>query len=53
MQAVVHREVRRRMFRPRFVNGDPVDANDLVFEHEFAYTQADLDALRSDQEESE
>lgn len=53
MQTVVHREVRRRMFRPRFVNGKPVDADDLIFEHEFAYTQADLDALRSDQEAPE
>jgi tetratricopeptide (TPR) repeat protein len=52
MQVMVHREVRRRLFRPRFIDGKPVDAENIVFEHEFFYTQADLDALKADQEES-
>ncbi len=52
MQTMVHRELRSRLFRPRFVDGDAVAAENLVFEHEFTYTQADLDALKSAQDES-
>jgi len=49
MQRMVHREIRRRIFRPRLVDGDAVDADGLVFEHAFSYVQADLDALRAAQ----
>lgn len=53
MQIMVHREIRSRLFRPRFVDGKPVAAEDVVFEHEFAYTQADLDTLKRALEESQ
>jgi hypothetical protein len=49
MQRMVHREIRRRIFRPRIADGDAVDANDLVHEHAFSYVQSDLDALRAAQ----
>ncbi len=46
MQRMVHREIRSRSFRPRIVDGVPVEAAGLVFEHEFTYLQDDLDAIR-------
>ncbi len=46
LQRMVHREIRSRAFRPRLVDGVPVQANDVVFEHEFSYAQNDLDDLR-------
>ena len=46
MQRMVHREVRRRVHRPRIVDGAPVHAEDLRFEHVFSYSKADLQALR-------
>lgn len=52
MQRVVHREIRRRTFRPRFVDGNPTPAENQVFEHEFVYTQADLDTLKREQEDT-
>ena len=51
MQTMVHREIRRRTFRPRFVDGEAVDSDNVVFVHEFAYTQADLDTLKRKQED--
>ncbi len=47
LQRMVHREVRRRVFRPRVVDGAPVLAENMLFEHEFSYTQADLDELKA------
>jgi len=47
IQRMVHREIRRRLFRPRLADGDAVDANGLVFEHNFSYLQSDLDDLRA------
>jgi tetratricopeptide (TPR) repeat protein len=47
MQRMVHREIRRRMFRPRIVDGVAADSEALVFEHAFSYVQSDLDALRA------
>jgi len=47
IQRMVHREIRRRIYRPRIADGEAVDANDLVHEHAFSYVQADLDALRA------
>lgn len=52
MQRTVHREIRRRIFRPRILDGNPIEAEDQVYEHEFAYTQADLDALKKAQEDA-
>lgn len=53
MQRMVHREIRRRIFRPRIEDGAPVEAEDMVFEHTFSYLQSDLDALREEQSESQ
>jgi len=49
MQRVVHREIRRRIFRPRIADGEAVDAIGMVYEHTFSYVQSDLDALRAAQ----
>ena len=45
MQRIVHREIRRRIYRPKMVEAVPVDVNGIIFEHNFSYMQADLDAL--------
>ncbi len=45
MQRVVHREIRRRVYRPRLVEGTPVSAENLRLEHNFSYLKSDLDAL--------
>jgi len=47
MQRAVHREIRRRIFRPRIADGEPIDSIGLVHEHAFSYVQSDLDALRA------
>jgi hypothetical protein len=46
VQRMVHREIRQRVYRPQMVDGVPVNAENQVFEHRFAYTQDDLDELR-------
>ncbi len=46
MQQLVLRELRRRIFRPRFENGDPVDTPAQVLVHTFYYRQSDLDQRR-------
>jgi hypothetical protein len=48
MQRIVHREIRRRMYRPKMVEAAPVDVDGLIFEHNFSYLKADLDAMRTD-----
>jgi hypothetical protein len=47
MQRMVHREIRRRIFRPRLVDGVTVESEGLIYEHAFSYVQSDLDALRA------
>jgi len=46
MQRMVHREIRRRTFRPRLADGVAVESEGLIFEHNFSFVQSDLDALR-------
>jgi tetratricopeptide (TPR) repeat protein len=46
MQRMVHREIRSRVYRPRLVDGVPVDAEDLRLEHTFTYLKSDLEKLR-------
>ncbi|MDH3266351.1 MAG: tetratricopeptide repeat protein [Gammaproteobacteria bacterium] len=48
MLSYVVREVRRRIYRPRFVDGVPVDSPNQVLNHKFFYRQSDLDALRAE-----
>ncbi len=50
MQRMVHREIRNRVYRPRLVDGVPVDSVDLHLEHTFTYLRSDLEALRKSQE---
>ena len=45
MQRIVHREVRRRIFRPMLSDGQPQESDQLTFEHTFFYRQSDLDEL--------
>ena len=47
MQRVVHREIRQRVYRPRVVDGVPVIAEDMHFEHDFSYSKVNLEALRA------
>lgn len=52
MQRMVHREMRRRVYRPRLVDGVPVDAENVRLVHTFSYLQSDLDTLRATNAES-
>lgn len=52
MQRMVHREVRRRVFRPQMVDGIPLESDSLVIEHSFYYRQADLDNLIKQNQQS-
>ena len=45
MQRMVHREIRRRVFRPQMSDAEARGSDTLVFEHKFFYRQADLDEL--------
>ena len=46
MQRMVHREIRRRVFRPQMSDAKARESDNLVFEHKFFYRQADLDELK-------
>jgi Tfp pilus assembly protein PilF len=46
MQENVQRELRRRLFRPRFVDAEPVVTSNQVLAHSFFYRQPDLDAAK-------
>ena len=48
MLQMVHRNIRQRVFRPRIVDGVPVEAPGLRFEHVFSYARADLDKIRAE-----
>ncbi len=45
----VQREVRTRQYRPRFVDGEPIDTGNQLYTHTFYYRVADLEAMRSQQ----
>ena len=49
MIRTVQREVRRRFYRPRMVDGQVVATPDLTLVHKFFYRQSDLDAARAAQ----
>jgi tetratricopeptide (TPR) repeat protein len=46
MQKLVHREIRGRLYRPRFEDAGPVKSTNQVFTHLFYYTQSDLEERR-------
>lgn len=48
MQRLVSREVRDRIFRPRFEDAEPVDTPDQSFSHRYFYLQEALDELRAE-----
>lgn len=47
MQRMVHREIRRRMFRPVLEEGVPVMSDNQIFRHEFFYSEPELEKIRS------
>ena len=49
LQRNVIREVRRRIFRPRFEDGEPMATPGQVLVHTFYYRQSDFDAARQAQ----
>jgi len=53
MEKTVHRELRSRMYRPRYEEADPVIAEDQVLTHMFYYKQSDLDERREEAFESD
>ena len=48
MRRVVQREMRTRIFRPRFENAEPVESTNEIFTHRFYYRQEDLEELREE-----
>ncbi len=46
MERNVQRELRRRIYRPRFVDAQPAVSENQLLIHRFFYQQADLDALQ-------
>ena len=46
MQRLVQREMRTRIYRPRFVDAVPTTTENQLLIHQFYYQQADLDALQ-------
>lgn len=47
IQDTVLREVRQRVYRPRFVDGQPVDTPGQIYAHTFYYQQSELDEMRA------
>jgi len=48
MQKLVHREIRGRLYRPRFEDAEPVKTVNQVFTHLFYYKQSDLEERREE-----
>ena len=48
IQKAAQRELRRRIFRPRFFEAKAATSTDQVFVHSFFYRMSDLEALRDD-----
>lgn len=46
MERIVQRAMRGRIYRPRFVDAEPVMTEDQILVHRFYYRQADLDAVQ-------
>ena len=46
MEKLVHREIRGRMYRPRFEDAQPVESANQFFTHLFYYKQSDLEERR-------
>ena len=48
MRRLVQREMRTRIFRPRYEDAEPVESTNEVFTHTFFYLQGDLQKLREE-----
>ena len=48
MEKLVHREIRGRLYRPRFEDAEPVKSTDQVYTHLFYYKQSDLEERRDE-----
>ncbi|HSN51466.1 MAG TPA: tetratricopeptide repeat protein [Woeseiaceae bacterium] len=46
MEKLVHREIRGRLYRPRFEDAEPVESTNQFFTHLFYYKQSDLEERR-------
>jgi hypothetical protein len=46
MQRAVQRAIRRRIYRPVFVDGEVIETKNRIYVHDFKYRQSDLDAVR-------
>jgi tetratricopeptide (TPR) repeat protein len=53
IQKAAQRELRRRIFRPRFFEAKAATSTDQVFIHTFFYRMSDLDALRNESSDSD
>jgi tetratricopeptide (TPR) repeat protein len=53
IQKAAQRELRRRIFRPRFFEATAVTSTDQVFTHIFFYRMSDLEALREESSASD
>jgi hypothetical protein len=53
MERMVHREIRRRVYRPAIVDGVPVESGNQVFRHEFQYRRSEIEELREEQKTEE
>ncbi|MDX1518109.1 MAG: tetratricopeptide repeat protein, partial [Woeseiaceae bacterium] len=51
LRRTIVRELRTRIFRPRHVDGQPVDTPNQVFRHTFYYLQDELDQMRDTSED--
>ena len=49
----MQREMRLRIYRPQFEDGEPVVSADQILTHRFFYKQSDLDALRAEATDAE
>ena len=48
MQRKVQRELKGRLYRPRYENAEPAPAGEQVFTHQYFYTTSDLDEAREE-----
>ena len=53
IQNMVEREVRRRIYRPKIVDGETRESEPQIFTHEFNYTRSEFEALRKPQSNAE
>ena len=53
IRRMIRRELRTRVYRPRFEDSEPVATENQVFTHTFYYRQGDLDELKDEGEADE